>query len=892
MKTVRYTIVCFLFFICFVRSHAQPVNVCDISTSRRAINSIEQRVKPFEMQLQLRNAAGCRQLISAVEKWVTDSFPNCVLAKFALNEMKAVFYMGFLQYDSLKMVCQKTTAILPEMLSSSFSEFDSAQVQRAGINNLQMLAIALIQSGSLYELGNVIKEFDTRQKAGAFEKGDFYEAFLLVKSLYYASFQDYVKANDCLRLVLIEIQDQKNPNNVLLKIIADNFFALYSHEEKKYEKAVAYCDSGINLLSIQKAQLSVFSNQLMYLPLYSNKVLSLLKLNRLGEADSLSLLTLKYLDLIPGNSSLFKSKILQNRGGVLLKQRRFAEAAAIADSANEFMLQRLFTYFNSITEAQKIELLGSLESYFNSLPLHLQIAGSQEADILAKKNYNQALLFKGIILRSRQLTNLQVRNENDTAAASILRQLNDAEASIAMLQQNNIPAGEKLRKKKSDLEEALNRRSATFRNLQSELAVTWRQVLDSLKPAQTAVEFIEYDEMDLQNNEWTNTKRYAALILTGGDTVVHYVPLCTGADVARLIVKTKSKNTNQLQLHLLCSMSQTAIPPQKQLRLSDSLYQYIWAPLKSFIKKNNTVFIAPAGLLSQVPFQCLPGITPGLLLQDDYEIRIVTTTGTVTRPAAMMGQLPATASFWYNISYGAAALQPQPVNEWLGTLKKFYTKPLWSDTATRTRLVDEIIPHFKKLGIQTTAHKGTAATESAFKKIKRESAGILHIATHGFSVPMFRMEKLNVIGDFNIWQNRHPLFYSGLVMAGANEVWTGGILPDAAENGLLTAYEAAQMDLSNTELVVLEACETGLGYTHNTEGMMGLARGFKLAGAKKVIASLWPVTNQPSAELLNLFYKYWLTEKMPVSNAFNKARVILSRKYPLPYFWAGFVLIE
>ncbi len=134
---------------------------------------------------------------------------------------------------------------------------------------------------------------------------------------------------------------------------------------------------------------------------------------------------------------------------------------------------------------------------------------------------------------------------------------------------------------------------------------------------------------------------------------------------------------------------------------------------------------------------------------------------------------------------------------------------------------------------------------------------------------------------------------SGLLLAGANQAWkTGQSAQLDMEDGILTAYEISQLDLSNTELVVLSACETGLGDIQGNEGVYGLQRAFKIAGAKYLIMSLWQVPDFQTQELMTLFYQNWLTQNQPLPEAFRAAQQAIREKYLHPYFWAGFVLVE
>jgi CHAT domain-containing protein len=206
--------------------------------------------------------------------------------------------------------------------------------------------------------------------------------------------------------------------------------------------------------------------------------------------------------------------------------------------------------------------------------------------------------------------------------------------------------------------------------------------------------------------------------------------------------------------------------------------------------------------------------------------------------------------------------------------------------------VNSISQLLKKNKKTTRVITGTAATEESFKQLSGHSPAILHLATHGFSVPDAEQKRKNNLNSddnqFTLADN--PLLRSGIIMAGGNRVW-GGAAPFAGkDDGIVTVYEISNLDLSNTELVVLSACETALGDIRGTEGVFGLQRAFKLAGVQNMILSLWQVPDKETAELMNLLYTHNL-KGMTTYEAFNKAQDSMRKKYP-PYYWAAFILME
>jgi CHAT domain-containing protein len=164
---------------------------------------------------------------------------------------------------------------------------------------------------------------------------------------------------------------------------------------------------------------------------------------------------------------------------------------------------------------------------------------------------------------------------------------------------------------------------------------------------------------------------------------------------------------------------------------------------------------------------------------------------------------------------------------------------------------------------------------------------VIHIATHGYFFPDNSEEKT----DNLFASHQNPLLRSGLILSGANDNWNNKSLVGSHNDGILTAEEISFMDLSGVELVVLSACDTGLGDVSNLEGINGLQRAFKLAGANKLIMSLWKVPDKETAEFFKHFYKFLLDDKRSINESFRYTQKVMNEKYE-PYYWASFVLLE
>ena len=195
--------------------------------------------------------------------------------------------------------------------------------------------------------------------------------------------------------------------------------------------------------------------------------------------------------------------------------------------------------------------------------------------------------------------------------------------------------------------------------------------------------------------------------------------------------------------------------------------------------------------------------------------------------------------------------------------------------------------------IATKTYEETSANENVFKNFSGQSPEIMHFATHGFCLDTDEKIKRNTFAKFisSYSQKESSMVLSGLALSGANNVWKGNFDLPNIEDGVLTAYEISQLDLSNTKLAVLSACETARGKIFPVDGVFGLQRAFKQAGAGAILMSLWKVDDQATALFMEHFYKF-LLQSGDRHEALKLAQDEVKKQYPDPWYWAAWVILD
>ena len=206
------------------------------------------------------------------------------------------------------------------------------------------------------------------------------------------------------------------------------------------------------------------------------------------------------------------------------------------------------------------------------------------------------------------------------------------------------------------------------------------------------------------------------------------------------------------------------------------------------------------------------------------------------------------------------------------------------ESSRETQTIGEIFT--SNTGQQPTVLLGNNASEYNLKNLKHPPR-ILHLSTHGFYLANEEESKL---------ADEAPLLLSGLALAGANNGLQGK-LDKHGDDGLLYSLEVLGLNLQGTELVSLSACDTGKGVIDYSEGVYGLVRAFRTAGAKNVLMTLTPVGDKSSREFMETFYDNWLSSKKNISpaQALHKTRLAFihhtNPAYRDPAIWSPYVMV-
>ncbi len=398
--------------------------------------------------------------------------------------------------------------------------------------------------------------------------------------------------------------------------------------------------------------------------------------------------------------------------------------------------------------------------------------------------------------------------------------------------------------------------------------IKWREIKNRLGRDEISIDFIRFhDQID------TSTYQYYAVLIDRDMNTPKFIRLGTERAISSLL-QIDSKGYPKY-LHKTSG--------------NKILYQNIWQPLMPYLTNVKTIHLSPAGLLHKIPFESLRN-QKGEYLLKRFKFHYYSSMRDFMQKKLQKR------------SYRNIVLLGDILYDLKDSLKYEREKELLvrrddiRDKITALKGTLEEIKGIKdiceRIGLYAILLTGSAAKEDTIYHF--HSPDILHFSTHGVSLaPLNKLYNTAKGVKYRLQMATNPLQRSALMLYGANHHWVRvDSIIGTKEDGILTALEVTGLDLQNTNLVVLSACSTGLGDIHNTEGVFGLQRAFKIAGAKNVVASLWNVDDAATKDLMVLFYQNLLEKKQDVATALRNAKTQLREEGMEAEDWAGFILIE
>ncbi len=396
------------------------------------------------------------------------------------------------------------------------------------------------------------------------------------------------------------------------------------------------------------------------------------------------------------------------------------------------------------------------------------------------------------------------------------------------------------------MEKSLSERSKDFSSGYTTQPVSYKTIRDALTDQEALVEIIRVRNYA---QDFNDDSRYAALVLT------------KAAQEPKLVVLD---NGNQLE-NRYSKYYRNSI---QQKSADEFSYAQYWARLEPALGGKKVVYISPDGVYNQLNLNTLKNATGAYILNQYDLITISNSKDLLTLKAAKpIATKNATLVGFPN--YGGNAVAALP-----GTKVE----------------IDAISKILKTSGYQVKVLTQNEATEAALKSLKAPT--VLHIATHGYFKKDSEVGENGALGISMENAQENPLLRSGLLMSGASGTIAGtnSVNLSSNDNGIVTAYEVMNMNLDGTALIVLSACETGLGEVKAGEGVYGLQRAFMVAGTNALIMSLWKVDDAATQQLMTNFYTNW-AKTGNKQKAFKQAQMQLMTKYKEPYYWGAFVMM-
>ncbi|MEP1096151.1 MAG: CHAT domain-containing tetratricopeptide repeat protein [Cyclobacteriaceae bacterium] len=548
---------------------------------------------------------------------------------------------------------------------------------------------------------------------------------------------------------------------------------------------------------------------------------------------------------------------LNNIANLYTKLEKYEEAEPLFMELAAIQVKEINESFSYLSESEKKrfveekqKLLDNFKGYIVARTVNDE--GSIDAEVLTRW-YDLELSTKGMLLNATKKTRDKIFNSGDTELIALFSDWTAARKQVADIQslKNDHKASQSLvdslASKINDLEKEISRKSTGFSGAFANNAPTYSEISQRLMPNEASVEIIR--------TQIDGDALYVALVGIASSSSPQIFVIGKGEEL-------EQRAFNGYRNKITFKIDDVAA------------FESYWRKIHDFISSQGVekVYYAPDGVYHKISLVTLFNPDEKKYLLDELEIVQLTSTkdlldikNEVQKPAVELEEVLLVGRPSYAL--GATTTESSSsVNRGIG-MDGIADLP---GTELEVKGIGAVL---EKGGISCNVKLGDDANESAVKEALNSQ--LVHIATHGF----FNDKSADDAEYFD------PMINAGLLLAGVSDVNDG-----TGEDGILTAYEIMNLELSNVDMIVLSACETALGEISSGQGIYGLQRAFFVGGAKTLIMSLWKVDDEATKELMTVFYKEYL-KNGDKRAAFTAAQRKIKKKYKSPIYWGAFVML-
>lgn len=567
-----------------------------------------------------------------------------------------------------------------------------------------------------------------------------------------------------------------------------------------------------------------------------------------------------------GENSIAYSQALEKQALAQWEAGDVEQASHICTQALEVLQKNISSQLRFVPSAER-------EAFWNENSLLLwnmsayAFMVSATNDAFTESCYNALLFSKSLLLEAEKSQYEMLRQEGNPEDLEKFAEMMVLQEKITDLQRDYEHHRDTLavlhdRLRGMDQELALHSRA--YSDYTEFLNCDYQQIRHSLKEKELLIDFVDYEAAN-------GNRQYAAYLIRKNQNYPLLLRVFTQNDLDRLL------------------QGQTAdvlYTPEKSAEMS----ALFWKQIRPYAAEGSTVYYVPSGKIYQMALESLV-MSDGRLLGEHYRFVRLSSAREVIRQESRTEQAD------FAVLYGGLRYDMSP-DDMLTEHRKYSSSgkeqmrhTLRGDSVfvflpESEKEVQQISEILKENDFQVLLRTGKSGTEESFLNLGGRSPRLLHVATHGFYYTPEEASRNKYLQGF-----QDAMYLSGLILSGGNMAWQGEKTPDGVLDGILTAQEISKLDLSGTELVVLSACQSGSGKV-TPEGLYGLQRAFKKAGVRSLMMSLLPISDRVTREFMVEFYKNLVRKNTGRRQAFEKAKSAIRSRYPEPFYWASFVLID